>query len=221
MSAPNLTTEARPKGLTPDEVWAWENSEPGSWVRRALAWAAPRREETRRREAEVERRRAEAGWERGELRASLPGTLGLECIFYQFLAHKTCHLRGRLYVIVEAEGVRFRPGPAEHFPVEELARHQTRAGEAVGAGRELEVAFICYSPEGSGAAEEAVSLMVDGLQELREICGLPDGERSKFGTRHGTAHVVKVFRNPEEPYRPIVELEELGPTRARTKGETT
>lgn len=40
----------KPKGLKPDEEWAWNNTAPDSWQRRAIAWGAERRAQERRRE---------------------------------------------------------------------------------------------------------------------------------------------------------------------------
>ena len=40
-------TQTKPAGLGAWEEWAWDNAEPGSWQRRALANAIARKEEER------------------------------------------------------------------------------------------------------------------------------------------------------------------------------
>ncbi len=81
-----------------------------------------RQERLRRERKEDQRRRASRsapafGWERSELRAVLPGKHGLDCVFVQVLAYRTCHLREKVYITVEVEGEEFRPLEAiEHSP---------------------------------------------------------------------------------------------------------
>ena len=146
------------------------------------------------------------GYERAELTATLPGEHGFECIFYGHLANRTARLRRAVYVTVVARGEEFRPaGFAEHFPNTELAGYQMAGGveEAFGKGSALKVRFVCYSPPGSGAAEEAASEIRAGLEKLREVATWPEGKRSWFGLRHGLGAVGTSFADgPEGPYRP-------------------
>lgn len=117
----------KPEGMTPAESWAWDNTEPGSWQRWAIAWAYERAN-TRKEED----RPSVGGWERREHRAVLPGKHGLECIFYQYLHYKTLHLRREVYVTFATEGVEFRPAANEHIPHGELIRYQMENVLAVG-----------------------------------------------------------------------------------------
>ena len=71
-----------------------------------------------------------------------------------------------------------------------------------GKGRSLEVVFACYCPEGSGAADLAVRAIQQALEELREVAGLPEGERSKFGFRYGMKNALLKMRGPVACYRP-------------------
>ena len=149
------------------------------------------------------------GYEREELRATVPGENGLECTFYQYIARRTAHLRDRLYVTVVAEGEEFRPSYFwEHFPNAELLAYQTEAGRlhgtgerAFGKGRRLKATFVCYSPPGSGGAEEAVSEIRAALEKLQEVAEWPDGKRSMFGARHGFG-LVADGKASTAPYRP-------------------
>lgn len=128
------------------------------------------------------------GYERAELRAKLPGEHGLECIFYQYLAHRTQHLRKEVYVAYVVDGEEFRPAlSAEHTPVSELAGYQLAAGgvEAYGKGRPLEVTFVAYSPAGSSAASEAVSSIAAALEDLRPVAQKTERERTWFAARYG------------------------------------
>jgi len=149
------------------------------------------------------------GWERAEHRAVLPGKHGLECIFYQYLQYKTLHLRKEVYVTFAAEGVEFRPATNEHLPHAELIRYQMKnaltVGEgeqAYGKGRSLEVVFACFSPEGSGAADQAVRAIREALEDLWDVALLPDGERSRFGFRYGMKAALMKMRGPVACYRP-------------------
>jgi len=151
------------------------------------------------------------GYERAALAATLPGDRGFECIFYQYIASRTARLRERVYVTVIAEGEEFRPsGLAEHFPNGEFLAYQLEAGrlagtgeEAFGKGRRLGVTFVCYSPPGSGAAEEAASEIRAALEKLREVTTWPDNKRSWFATRHGFGMASSVVGGgATPPYRP-------------------
>lgn len=120
-----------------------------------------------------------------EIRPVIPGEHGLECIFYAFLTERTKHLFRRVYITCEAEGVEFRPRlPTEHFPRLELIKYQARelfAVKACGKGRTaLEVTFRCYSPAGSGAANEAAALIAASLVDLEEVAKKDERARSKF-----------------------------------------
>lgn len=156
------------------------------------------------------------GVERAELRAVLPGTHGLECVFYEYIAHRTARLRRRAYVTFVVEGGEFRPsallGVSEHSPRRECQGYQMAGAllggeQAYGKGTALTVSFVCYSPEGSGAADEAVGEIRDALEKLREVSTWPDGKRSWFGIRHGNAwvkvaaHGAPAYRPPGLPYR--------------------
>jgi len=163
----------------------------------------------------VESARRSGGWERAEHRAVLPGKHGLECSVYQYLQYKTMHLRREVYVTFATEGVEFRPATNEHIPHGELIRYQMKnvfTGEqSYGEGRSLEVVFACYCPEGSGAADLAVSAIRGALEELRDVARLSEWERSQFGVRYGMKsalikmreHGTRCYRPPEGalPYR--------------------
>ena len=157
----------------------------------------------------LESARRSGGWELAEHRAVLPGKLGLECIFYQFLYYKTMHLSKEVYITLATEGVEFRPATNEHVPHDELIRYQMKnvfvVGEgerAYGKGRSLEVVFAFYSPEGSGAADLAVRAIRQALEELRDVARLPEGERTKFGFRYGMKSALIKMRGPVACYRP-------------------
>lgn len=195
-------TETKPEGMTPAESWAWDNTEPGSWQRQAMAFGKALQERPQPASGAT-------GYERAELRAVLPGKHGLECIFYQYLHYKTLHLRREVYITFATEGVEFRPASNEHTPHGELLRYQMKAGmlagtgeESYGRGRPLEVVFACYCEAGSGAADGAVRAIRDALEELRDVARLPDGERSKFGFRHGMKSALVKMREQVACYRP-------------------
>ncbi len=146
--------------------------------------------------------------EREEFTATLPGKIGLECVFSEYIAHRTVHLREQLYVTFVVEGGEFRPAAFEHSPRWELMRYQLanafqRGEQAYGQGRPLEVSFVCYSPEGSGAAAEAVREIGEALTKLREVAEWPERKRSWFGIRHGATWTKEVRREASVPsYRP-------------------
>lgn len=147
--------------------------------------------------------------ERAELRAVLPGEHGLECTLYEYVAHTTVHLRKKVYVALVVEDGEFRPGkPYEHTPRAELQSYQLAHGllggeTPYGEGRRLEVTFVCYSPEGSGAAEEAVEAIRGALRKLREVVTWPDRKRSWFGMRHGAAWTKRAKQEGlDRAYRP-------------------
>lgn len=178
------------KPLTPDEVQAKSRL----WLSGKAAEFAPKE-----------------GYERAELAATLPGNRGFECIFYQYIASRTARLRERAYITVVAEGEEFRPPASpEHFPNWEFLAYQLEAGrlagtgeEAFGKGLRLEVTFVCYSPPGSGAAEEAVAEIRDALEKLCEVATWPDNKRSWFATRHGFGMAASVIGDGAMPsYRP-------------------
>jgi hypothetical protein len=154
----------------------------------------------------AERARRSGGWERAEHRAALPGTHGLECIFYQYLYYKTLHLRREVYITFTTEGVEFRPEAFEHIPCAELISYQMRnvftGEEAYGQGRPLEVVFACYCPEGSGAADLAVRAIREALEQLRGVARMPESERSKFGFRYGMKNALRKMREQVACYRP-------------------
>ena len=159
------------------------------------------------RHPDLESARRSGGWERAEHRAVLPGKLGLECIFYQFLYYRTLHLSKEVYVTFATEGVEFRPAANEHLPHGELIRYQmknalTVGEQSYGKGRSLEVVFACYCPEGSGAADRAVRAIRGALEDLRDVARLPEGGRSKFGARYGMKSALKKMREPVACYRP-------------------
>lgn len=140
---------------------------------------------------------ATRGVERAELVATLPAPHGLECIVYEYIAHRTAHLRERVYVTFVVGDGEFRPAnilgsAAEHAPRQEclgylMARGLLEGEHAYGKGGPLEVSFVCYSLPGSGAAQEAVSEIRDAIETLGEVATWPDGKRSWFGIRHGAA----------------------------------
>jgi hypothetical protein len=180
----------KPPNLTPLEEWAWQNGSESA--RRRMAWAYER---TQKKEAEC---RAE-GVERAVHRAVLPGEHGLECIFYHVLTERTKPLRERVYIVVEAESRKFSPEERyEHFPRKALIDYQFRGGglrpvSAYGQGRTLEVTFVCYSPEGSGVAAEAVRLIAEALEELREVADKGEIQRSLFAWGYGARYTMAML----------------------------
>ena len=149
-------------------------------------------------------------WERSELRAVLPGKHGLDCVFAQVLAYRTCHLRKKVYITVEVEGEEFRPlENTEHSPYGELIGDLKTAlaargrEESHGEGRErLEARFVCYSPSGSGAAEEAVRSIVGVVEELQEFALLDGLARSVTAWKYALRYHLKTVRDASPGYRP-------------------
>lgn len=192
-------TETKPKGMTPAESWAWDMWPPGSLFRRAALWKYG------------SAGRAAEGVERAEVRATLPGEHGLECIFYEYIAARTVHLRKEVYVAWVVEGGEFRPGEfvglaLEHSPRAELQKYQMARGllggeSAYGMGRTTRVTFVCYAPKGSGAAAKAIEAISDALKKLETVATWPEGKRSWFGMRHGRAW-VKAASAGGSAYRP-------------------
>ncbi len=150
------------------------------------------------------------GWERSELRSVIPGKHGLNCVFYQVLAYRTCHLREKVYISLEVEGEEFRPlGDTEHSPYEELFAYQKASiaalgrMESYGEGRELlEARFVCYSPSGSGVAEEAVRDIAGVLEELRELVGLDALAQTVTSWKYAPRYILKTLRDASPGYRP-------------------
>jgi hypothetical protein len=176
-----------------------------------------RRQERLRRERKEDQRgsasrsRSRAfGWERSELRSVLPGKHGLNCVFVQVLAYRTCHLREKVYISVAAEGEEFRPlDDREHSPYRELLAYREIAlaalgrEESYGEGRELlEARFVCYSPSGSGAAEEAVREIAKVLEELQEFVGLDALARTVTAWKYAPRYLLKTVRDASPGYRP-------------------
>ncbi len=137
----------------------------------------------------VESARRSGGWERAEHRAVLPGELGLECIFYQYLYYKTLYLRRAVYITFTTEGVEFRPAAFEHIPHSQFVHHQLRnAEQSYGKGRSLKVVFTAYSPEGSGAADlDTMRRHHEQLGEVPPELGFYAWWRRFFGRQGGRA----------------------------------
>jgi len=147
--------------------------------------------------------------ERAELKATLPGTLGLECTLYEYIAYRTVKLCEQVYITFVVEDGEFRPAAFwEHAPRSELQRYQLATAfqgreMAYGHGRTLEVSFVCYSPKGSVAAGEAVREIGGVLEKLREVAEWPERKRSWFGLRHGVGQAQEAIKGASGfPYRP-------------------
>ena len=105
-------------------------------------------------------------------------------------------LRKSLYIVVEADGHRFRPeSKVEHFPRRRLAEYQAgHGGRGSGAGRELELGLVCYAPEPTGAAEEGRRLMEEALEELRSLTNLSGFSRDAVAARYRSRYDQAIFR---------------------------
>ncbi len=136
-----------------------------------------------------------AGCERVSFRAVWEG--GLDCLFYDPASERTMHLRDSLYVVVTAGGRRFAPSDlTEHFPRVALAKRQ---GELGGRGHGadegvLEVGFVCFAPEGSGAAEEGRALILDALEEFGGLGDLSGWSRNAVAVRYRRRHDWAMLR---------------------------
>ncbi len=169
-----------------------------------------RKEDQRLRLQRKEDQRLRLRWERSELRAVLPGKHGLDCVFTQVLAYRTSHLREKVFIRIEVEGEEFRPlEDAEHSPYRELLGYRMIAlaavgrEEAYGEGRELlEARFVCCSPSGSGAAEEAVREIAGVMGELEKFVGLDALARSVLAWKFALRYLLKTVRDASPGYRP-------------------
>jgi hypothetical protein len=93
---------------------------------------------------------------------------GLECTGYFVLNERTKHLRESLYVAVRGDGEEYRPSRWwEHFPILELHERGNSRPTAPNVGAKgRPVAFVCYSPAGSGSAEQGAALIRLAAREL-------------------------------------------------------
>lgn len=130
-----------------------------------------------------------------ESRVEVPTKRGFACNFYTGLSSKTAHLRDRVYIVVEVDGLRFEPYlPWEHFPGVAIQTYIHSTQKIPGAGHPLVARFLCSSPEGSGAAQEAADLLAKTIIKVerrtrdwsrwkRKTAAVREGKRYRDSTR--------------------------------------